>query len=514
MPKLIINNKLFMLVFSLFSLNTNCLAQFNNKVWAFGDSAGVSWANSSSLPINFISNLNCRNGTASISDSNGLICYAGLFNNTLPINVCIWNKYNTLMQNGDYNYGGVWYHVNLFIPDPGNDSILYMFGIGVTQSNPYGFYYSTINYKANNDSGIVIQKNVQLNNFPAFDALMAVQHGNGRDWWLIFQRWYAPNGLTPTNDFFIYSITPSGISQANVQSIGSTHSTNLGHLCFNSLGSQFANISIRGMIELYNFDRCEGNITSIVPIEQEVTAFPYPIYFSCAFSLDGSKLYVSEYSQTSAPSYLYQFDLNAANISASKTVIDSFVNPDIGINTLKLAPDSKIYLASADESLFWPYPDTITAYTTINNNLSVINYPDSLGAACDFQPFSFNLGTGRSYYGLPNNPNYELGAWVGSPCDTLTVGITENDEKEDVFFQAWYNPEWNMIHVNAAKLKGKIGMLRLFDVEGRVVYERKMEVIASGYFTGEIAVNGITAGVYIVSLVTEKDKVQGKILKY
>ena len=143
----------------------------------------------------------------------------------------------------------------------------------------------------------------------------------------------------------------------------------------------------------------------------------------------------------------------------------------------------------------------------------MINFPDSLGIACDFQPFSFNLGTGRSYFGLPNNPDYELGAWVGSPCDTLTVGLTEN-EKDDVFFQAWYNPEWNMIHVNASKLKGKSGVLRLFDVEGRVVVERKVEVIAGGYFTSEIAMSGIASGVYVVSLTTERDKVQSKVLRF
>ena len=47
-----------------------------------------------------------------------------------------------------------------------------------------------------------------------------------------------------------------------------------------------------------------------------------------------------------------------------------------------------------------------------------------------------------------------------------------------------------------------------------MVYERKMDVIQGGYFTGEIAMNGIASGVYIVSLSTEKDKVQGKVLKY
>ena len=57
-------------------------------------------------------------------------------------------------------------------------------------------------------------------------------------------------------------------------------------------------------------------------------------------------------------------------------------------------------------------------------------------------------------------------------------------------------------------------MLRLFDVEGRVVVERKVEVIAGGYFTGEIGMNGIASGVYIVSLTTERDKVQSKVLRF
>ena len=209
---------------------------------------------------------------------------------------------------------------------------------------------------------------------------------------------------------------------------------------------------------------------------------------------------------------MFQFDLTAPNIFASKQLIAVLPSYERSAGNMKLAPDNKIYLTSGDQTASTPYPDTL--FTTINSYLSVINQPDSLGLACDFQPFSFYLGGARTYYGLPNNPDFELGAWVGSPCDTLTVGITENNQKGDVFFQAWYNHEWNMIHVNASKLKGKSGVLRLFDVEGRVVYEREMDVIAGGYFTGEIAMNGIASGVYIVSLTTEKDKVQSKVLKF
>jgi hypothetical protein len=517
MPVLLLITRMHRLQFFLFLMfllqSKFATGQYNGNYWCFGDSAYIDWSNPQN-PIVGSAAFYWRNGSSTIGDSSGLLLYASRLNNILPNNCCVWNRNNNIITDGDHIYGSAWYHSSLFIPDPGNDSIIYLFTSGVT-NDPYGFYYSKINYKANGDSGVVIQKNVQLNNFPAFDGLMGVKHGNGRDWWVIFQRWYQPSGAISSDTFYVYLFTPSGLLGPFNQSIGSTHSTNLGHSVFSNEGNTFANISIRGLIELYNFDRCTGLITSSIPIEQEPATSPYTHWYgSCAFSPDDSKLYVLEGMQNNDTAYLWQFDLNASNIANSKIAIDSFADPLVGVYQLKLAPDQKIYLTAFDRNFGWPYPDTSTAYTTINNNLSVINYPDSLGATCDFQPFSFNLGTGRSYFGLPNNPDYELGAWVGSPCDTLTVSLTENDEKNDVFFQAWYNHEWNMIHVNASKLKGKSGVLRLFDLEGRVVYEREVEVIQGGYYTNEITVNGIASGVYIVSLTTEKDKVQSKVLKF
>jgi hypothetical protein len=486
-------------------------AQYNGNYWCFGDSAIIDWSTPQNPTIGGAA-FYWRNGTCTIGDSSGLLLYSGLKNNIAPTNCAVWNKFHLAIGDSISIKGGLWYHASLFLPDPGNDSIIYLFTIGVTQAEQYGLYYSTINYKANNDSGLVIQKNVQLNNFPAFDGLMAVRHGNGRDWWVIFQRY--TTSLSPFNSFYLYLVTSTGISNPTIQNIGSFRKTGGGHLIFNSDGSQFAQCSWLGMIELYNFDRCTGTITSSIPIEQEPATAPYPHWYaSCAFSPDDTKLYVLEYSQTNPPPhYLWQFNLNASNIAASKTAIDSFPGPPYGVGQIKLAPDDKIYMTTADQNFGWPYPDTITAYTTINNNLSVINYPDSLGAACDFQPFSFNLGTGRSYFGLPNNPDYELGAWVGSPCDTLTVGIAEPSVKQEVFFQAWYNHEWDLIHFNASQLKGKNALLRLFDMQGRLVQERRLEVIPGGYLTGEIQMQGAGKGVYIVSLVTEREKMQGKVM--
>jgi hypothetical protein len=91
------------------------------------------------------------------------------------------------MQNGDSILGQLWYHELLILPFPGNDSLYYLFSIGV--SSVYGLKYCVIDMKANGGLGEVIQKNIQLQSLPMVDCLTAVKHGNGRDWWLIFRRW-------------------------------------------------------------------------------------------------------------------------------------------------------------------------------------------------------------------------------------------------------------------------------------------------------------------------------------
>jgi len=502
--------KLWIIVLLLLKV-TEGYCQYNNNYWVFGDSAGIDW--SSSTPTLFVSSAKYWRGSASIGNSSGLLSYAIKHDFTFPMNGKVWNKYHIQMQNGEFVYGNGWYHDRMFLPVPGSDSLLYLISCCVTSSCPYGLYYTLIDLSANNDSGAVIQKNVPLNSYPAFDGLMAVQHGNGRDWWILFQRWDGA-GAVSFNDIFVYLVDPSGITLHSQVNIGAGHSTGGGHLRFSTNGNNFCVVSWEDLIQLYNFNRCSGNISLWETLRTEYTTTPSQfITMSSAFSNSNNRLYVVEHSLNSNLSRLIQYDLTVPNIASSRDTIYTVPSNDNGIADLMLAPNGKIYLSAADEPLMTLlYPDS--AYTTINNNLSVINYPDSLGAACDFQPFSFNLGAGRTYYGLPNNPDYELGAWVGSPCDTLSVGLNPNPIPEASWMQAWYNHEWNMIHVNASKLQGKKGMLRLFDMEGRIVFEKPAEVIAGGYYTTEINMENLASGVYVVNLVTEQDKISEKVVKY
>ncbi len=507
-----LNQKSYLLLYLILLFNSNCKAQYNNNAWCFGDSVYIDWNNPSN-PVIDRSSIKFLSGSTSIGDSNGIIAYSSRNDFFAPVNGKVWNKYHQQMQNGNYIYGGGWYHERLFLPVPGSDSLLYLFSCCVTSSCPYGLYYSIVDLSANSDSGAVIQKNVPINNYPAFDALMAVRHGNGRDWWLLYQRWDGTGSLT-YNDYFVYLVDSFGIHFNSQINSGAGHKTGGGHLSVSQQGNSFACVTWRGLIQIFNFERCSGSISLLDSVQTESLPPIYSNNMSCAFSPDGSKLYITEYSQTSNPSRLIQYDLNAPSIAGSATIIHNFNDPNIGISDLKLAPDGKIYLSAMDESGSWIYSDTM--FTYINQNLSVINHPDSLGLACDFQPFSFSLGGARTYYGLPNNPDYELGAWVGSPCDTLTVGLTPNPSPEErgAWIQAWYNHEWNMIHVNAAQLKGRKGVLRLMDIEGRVVFEKPAEVLAGGYYTTEIYMNEFVSGVYVVNLVTDRETLSFKTGKF
>jgi hypothetical protein len=401
----------------------------------------------------------------------------------------------------------------VIVPFPGNDSLFYLFHVGV--SNNYGLYYSIINI--NSDS--VIQKNIQLQSFPMVDCLTAVKHGNGRDWWLVFRRWN-PNGLPPINEFHSYFISPAGITNYSVQQIGTGNTTNGGQITFNTKGNKFVFTNLVDLIEMYDFNRCTGVISNPVTIQPPGSPPPYyQLTWSSAFSPNDSVLYVS--TSGSDTNYLYQFDLTAANIYASRTNLDTFYLPPVSPGALKLAPDGKIYFSCAYyNGIIFNYPYKDSMYNYVNMNLSVINYPDSLGTACGYAPFSFYLGGKRTYYGLPNNPDYDMPAWAGSPCDTL-LSTSQNPPEANLLptLMLTYVSEWEKLFVNAQNLKGRNCVLEIFDVTGKVIYSSgglhsPLGVGGSnGYFTQDLNCSAFARGMYVVRLKTEKETLVKKFVK-
>lgn len=501
----------------------NASAQFTDRFWTFGDSAAIDFKNLSN-PIPDSSILRVRGSCASICDSSGnLLMYCG------SPNLDIWrpagppyvynygylvNKADIKIINGDSLKCTLWYQEMIIIPNPSNSNQFYVFTAGVVApTTPSGFFYNIVDLSLNNDSGYVIQKNIPLASFQVGDGVAAVKHGNGRDWWVLFRPW---DSNVPNNTFYLYLATPQGLSGPFIQNVGTSVSLGGSYRRneFSKDGSTLFTSSSTGLLEYYDFDRCTGIISTPVTISPFSLVAPYKRHWSLAISPDKSKMYVTTTNTgaTSDSSFLIQFDLNSSNILGTSDTLFALKRPQEFAN-MQIGPDNKLYICTwytaADGCFDYLYCDSTRNQT--NLNLSVVNYPDSLGAACDFQPFSFYLGGKRAYCGLPNNPNYELGPLLGSSCDTLTVGIAKNPMYSNNII-VYYDGDWETAFINAKNLRGKHFKFELFNINGQLI-KQEVGQLNSEFYTQNLNMSSYADNIYIVRLITEKEVLTTRFVK-
>lgn len=485
-------------------------SQNRNNIWCFGDSAGIDFNNLSS-PVVIASGMNSRGTCATIADASGNLLFiaAGCPDKVVIGNLLsgkIYDKFSQIMLGGDSVVTGAWYNEQVIVPYPNDSNLYYVFSVGVT--SVYGTYYSIVDLSQNSGLGGVTQKNIQLRPFACDDGINAIKHGNGRDWWLIFRKSGLSPGI-PNNNFFRYLISPSGISNGMVQAVGSINSVNSGKITFSPSGDKMIYNNRAGLLEIFDFDRCTGllnNPTTIFP--QQLN--PPRLFWGCEFSPNGNLLYVTISDQTS---YLFQFDLTAPNIAGSIDTLWQTNFPGEAIGGLKRGPDGKIYESGpyTNPTVFvYPYPDSMR--NVYNENLGVINSPDILGLGCDFQPYSFYLGGKRTYWGLPNNPDYDMTALVGSLCDSLTTGLQGNEyeiQKPELFVN--FITEWQKAFINAQNLKGTKYYLRVHDMLGNTVFKEQGN-LQPPYFTKDLNCSNFSKGMYIVTLQTDKELLSKKFI--
>jgi len=352
--------------------------------------------------------------------------------------------------------------------------------------------YSVVDMSGDDGLGEVIEKNHQVYQDTFLDMLTSVRHANGRDWWIVLPKYNMGR-------YYSFLLSPEGISEPIIQDIGNpvAHPTWGIQAMFSPNGKKYANMSPETGLQVFDFDRCSGNMKAVFHCDDLVFRTDILSSYACgvAFSPSSRFLYVV------SGINLTQFDMRAEDILSSKVHLaqyDGFgylhgkdISPlPTNFYQMMLAPDGKIYMSTPNGTRFF----------------HVIHHPDSLGLACDFEQRGLEFPTSHSF-SPPNFPHFRLYDLPGSPCDTL--GINGPQPPEDTlppppvcgtYLSLWPNPVSSIASVELPDCQG--GLLSIFDAAGRLIEEQR---IAPGEGAHPIVVAQYVPGIYFVRFWPDKE---------
>ncbi|MBK7850512.1 MAG: T9SS type A sorting domain-containing protein [Bacteroidetes bacterium] len=351
-----------------------------------------------------------------------------------------------------------------------NKYFLFQMAVDYTTRNGDSLLFHVIDMSLNSGLGAVTLKNqfIIAGQFMQGE-ISAVKHGNGRDWWLFFHG-------QDNDSFYSYLIANDSLIGPFIQNIGIVKH-DVGQAIFSSNGLKFASYDSYNDLELFDFDRCTGLLSNHIHI-----SMPH-LYVGagCCFSPNSNLLYISDRQN------LYQYNLQATNISASKDTVavwDGFADPFANAFALsQLGSDGKIYIASFGGA----------------QHMHVINHPDSLGIACDVQQHSIVLPC-YNEASVPNLPFYELGAMGGTSCDSLPTNISSNTI-HFTRYTLFPNPVRDILYIQNFS-KEPLKSLAITDLLGKTI-QSDFSILKNGEYI-EVNTASLQQGLYILQMETDK----------
>ncbi|MEO5673796.1 MAG: T9SS type A sorting domain-containing protein [Chitinophagales bacterium] len=332
--------------------------------------------------------------------------------------------------------------------------------------NPLDLRYSLVDMSLDNGLGGIVsgkKKVVIINDTLQYGRIAACKHANGRDWWMIVHQYF--------NDrYYKLLITPDSIYGPFEQEIGFkvSYYDDVGNAIFSPDGSKYVLMENRDSIDIFDFDRCTGELSNEVFIhvpDMEVTT-------GCTISESGRFLYVGTYA------HIFQYDLWSNDVPNSGMIIAEYQDTVSGLDRwfagMQRGSDNRIYV-STWSGIHW---------------MHYIKYPDSLGVACDVVQSGLDLPSYNAST-VPNFPNYDLGSLQGSPCDTLTTSQSSliNDN-----FEIRLSPNPASSTINIEYKTDQVLQMKLVDITGK----QRMQIKLYPYFRNRLAhVEDLPEGIYL-----------------
>lgn len=364
----------------------------------------------------------------------------------------------------------------LILPLPGDSSKYYVFHQAFEFDGGTillkKIYYSVVDMSVNGGLGKVLEKNKVILADTLYGDLHAVRHQNGEDWWILVSS-------AKTDLVFSILFTQGGVAGVFEQKTGPVPDpwfTSGGMTCFSPDGTKYARWFKNEQLSLFDFDRSTGLISNYQHYYVDTTGGVYNVG-GCSFSSSSRFLYVN--TQLS----LYQFDLAAADVQASKTHVGEYDGYlwwgqlPVTFGFMQLAPDCKIYIPSRNGS----------------DILHVIHNPDEPGLGCNFVQHEFYLPAINTST-IPNFPNYRLGTpypVCDSSIQLVTSAVPVLPPVREV--RVWPNPARGEVQVALPAPLPSLVIWVLYDAMGRRVLERRLEV---GQSVQAVPLAGLPQGLY------------------
>lgn len=376
MRKFFLEKLLLVFIFHLF-IYYPAASQKQASHWYFGQYAGLDFSSGSPVADNAgqihytTSNVE---GCASISDSSGMLLF-------YTDGEVIYNRLHLIMFNGLGLYGGQSSsQSSVIVPMPGDPDKYYVFTTDDFIHNlDHGLNYSIVDMCLASGYGGVMSnfKNVHLLD-TASEKVAVCRHSNGTDFWVLTQKHF-------TNEFYAFQVTATGISNPVMTATGPVHGdgtvySSIGEMKIAPDGSRIALVDGQGQFpyaEILDFDNSTGVISNPDTLLSVTYPGPYVFEFGVSFSPNSQLVYfaICGYGQG-----IRQVD------AATGTIL---YNIPVSISTnmvgLQLGPYGKIYCVNQ----------------SVNDSVSVINDPDQIGAACNFQLNAIGLNGGLVTFAFP-----------------------------------------------------------------------------------------------------------------